>query len=155
MRLNKYLFNRVNDKEGERGQRSMVWLKRGQPCLHHLHVLSTVFSWRPFSSFLKVTRQSSTFFPPLSVCFSSPPPLFFCFAFTRLHFSGKVFASIQLRIRWRKAQVTVMQLSNIVMHHLMRVFNFRLSRTSYSLSVNQIMKQCFSFEQDVWSFSNN
>ena len=26
-------------------------LKRGQPCLHHLHVLSTVFSWRPFSSF--------------------------------------------------------------------------------------------------------
>ena len=156
MRLNKYLFNRVNDKEGERGQRSVVWLKRGQPCLHHLHVLSTVFSWRPFSSFLKVTRQSSTFFPPLSVCFSSPPPpLFFCFAFTRLHFSGNVFASIQLRIRWRKAQVTVMQLSNIVMHHLMRVFNFRLSRTSYSLSVNQIMKQCFSFEQDVWSFSNN
>ena len=40
MRLNEYLFNRVNDKEGERGQRSVVWLKRGQPCLHHLHVLS-------------------------------------------------------------------------------------------------------------------
>ena len=74
MRLNEYLFNRVNDKEGERGQRSVVCLKRGQPCLHHLHVLSTVFLWRPFSSFLKVTRQSSTFFPPLSVCFSSPPP---------------------------------------------------------------------------------
>ena len=51
MRLNKYLFNRVNNKERERGQRSVVWLKRGQPCLHHLHVLSTVFSWRPFSSF--------------------------------------------------------------------------------------------------------
>ena len=51
MRLNKYLFNRVNNKECEHGQRSVVWLKRGQPCLHHLHVLSTVFSWQPFSSF--------------------------------------------------------------------------------------------------------
>ena len=51
MRLNiKYLFNRVHNKERERGQRSVVWLKRGQPCLHRLHVLSTVFSWRPFSS---------------------------------------------------------------------------------------------------------
>ena len=44
MRLNKYLFNRVINKESERGQRSVFWLK-------HLHVLSTVFSWRPFSSF--------------------------------------------------------------------------------------------------------
>ena len=51
MRLNKYLFNRVNNKECERGQRSVVWLKHGQPCLHHLHVLGTVFSWQPFSSF--------------------------------------------------------------------------------------------------------
>ena len=51
MRLNKYLFNRVNNKERERGQRSVVWLKRGKPCLHHLRVLSTVFSWWPFSSF--------------------------------------------------------------------------------------------------------
>ena len=51
MRLNKYLFNRVNNKERKRGQRSVVWLKRGHPCLHHLHVLSTVFLWRPFSSF--------------------------------------------------------------------------------------------------------
>ena len=54
MRLNKYLFNRVNNKEHEGGQRSVVWLKRGQPCLHHLHLFSTVttvFSWRPFSLF--------------------------------------------------------------------------------------------------------
>ena len=51
MRLNKYLFNRVNNRERERGQQSVVWLKHGQPCLHRLHVLSTVFSWRPFSSF--------------------------------------------------------------------------------------------------------
>ena len=51
MRLNKYLFNRVNNKERERGQRSVVWLRRGQPYLHHLHVLSTVFLWRQFSSF--------------------------------------------------------------------------------------------------------
>ena len=51
IRLNKYLFNRVNNKKCGRAQRSVVWLKRGQPCLHHLHVLSTVFSWQPFSSF--------------------------------------------------------------------------------------------------------
>ena len=51
MRLNKYLFNTVNNKERDRGQRSVAWLKRGQPCLHHLHVLSTVFSLRPCSSF--------------------------------------------------------------------------------------------------------
>ena len=51
MRLNKYLFNRVNNKERESGQRLVVWLKRGRPCLHHLNVLSTVFWWRPFSSF--------------------------------------------------------------------------------------------------------
>ena len=49
--LNKYLFNTVNNKERGRGQRSVVWLKRGQPYLHHLHVLSTVFSWRTLSSF--------------------------------------------------------------------------------------------------------
>ena len=49
MRLNKFLFNRVNNNE--RGRGSVVWLKRCQPCLHQLHVLSTVFLWRPFSSF--------------------------------------------------------------------------------------------------------
>ena len=31
--------------------KELVWLKRGQPCLHHFHVLGTVFSWWPFSSF--------------------------------------------------------------------------------------------------------
>ena len=51
MKLNKYLFNTVNNKELGRGQRSVVWLKHGQPCLHQLHVLSTVFSWQPLSSF--------------------------------------------------------------------------------------------------------
>ena len=51
IRLNKYLFNRVNNKKCGRAHRSVVWFKRGQPCLHHLHVLSTVFSWQPFSSF--------------------------------------------------------------------------------------------------------
>ena len=48
MKLN--LFNTVNNKERGRGQRSVVWLKRSQPCLHHLHVLSTTFSWQPLSS---------------------------------------------------------------------------------------------------------
>ena len=51
MKLNKYLFNTVNNKEHGCGQRSVVWLNCGQPCSHQLHVLSTVFSWRPFSSF--------------------------------------------------------------------------------------------------------
>ena len=51
MKLNKYLFNTVNNKELGRGQWSVVWLKRGQPCLHQPHVLITVFSWRPLSSF--------------------------------------------------------------------------------------------------------
>ena len=50
MRLNR-IFNAVNNKEHGRGQRSVVWLKRGQPSLHHFHVLGTVFSWRPFSLF--------------------------------------------------------------------------------------------------------
>ena len=65
MRLNKYLFNRVNNKERESGKRSVVWLKRGQPCLHHLHVLSTVFSWRQFSSF----SLWIILLPPDSRCF--------------------------------------------------------------------------------------
>ena len=68
MRLNKYLFNRVNNKERERGQRSVVWFKRGQPCLHRLHVLSTVFSWRPFSSF----SLWIIFLPPIPP--RRPPP---------------------------------------------------------------------------------
>ena len=48
MRLNKYLFNRVNNKE--------------------LHVLSTVFSWRPFS--LRLAFGSVFYphpFPPLTI----------------------------------------------------------------------------------------
>ena len=65
MRLNKYLFNRVNNKERERGQRSVVWFQRGQPCLHRLHVLSTVFSWRPFSSFSRWIILLPPSLPPL------------------------------------------------------------------------------------------
>ena len=33
------------------GQRSVIWLKLSQPCLHHPHVLSTTFSWQPLSLF--------------------------------------------------------------------------------------------------------
>ena len=51
MKLNNYLLNTINNKERGHGQRSVVWLKRGQPCLRHLHVLSTAFSWRPLSLF--------------------------------------------------------------------------------------------------------
>ena len=71
MRLNKYLFNTVNNKEGERGQRSVVWLKRGQPCLHHLHVLRTVFSWRPFSPF----SLWIILLPPCLLTLPPPPPI--------------------------------------------------------------------------------
>ena len=38
--------NTVNNKECGGGQRSVVWVKCGQPRLHHLHVLSTAFLWR-------------------------------------------------------------------------------------------------------------
>ena len=40
MKLN--IFNTVNNEEQERGQQSVVLLKHSQPCLHHLHVLSTL-----------------------------------------------------------------------------------------------------------------
>ena len=46
-----YIFNTVNNKERGHGQWSVVWLKCSYPCLHHLHVLSTAFSWWPLSSF--------------------------------------------------------------------------------------------------------
>ena len=42
MKLN--IFNTVNNEEQGRGQQSVVLLKHSQPCLHHLHVLSTLFS---------------------------------------------------------------------------------------------------------------
>ena len=73
MRLNKYLFNRVNNKDCERGQRSVVWLKRGQPCLHHLHVLGTVFSWShslclAFGSFFYPHPSPPLILPLLNQC---------------------------------------------------------------------------------------
>ena len=50
------------------GQWSVVWLKHGQPCLHHLHVLSTTFSWQPLSLFsLRIILLPPTPPPP-------PPP---------------------------------------------------------------------------------
>ena len=56
MRLVHYImklnwFNTVNNEGRGRGQQSVVGLKHSQPCLHHLHVLSTMFSWWPLSSF--------------------------------------------------------------------------------------------------------
>ena len=49
MKLN--LFNTVNNEERGCGQRSVIWLKRSQPCLNHLYVLSKTFSWWPLSLF--------------------------------------------------------------------------------------------------------
>ena len=63
MKLN--LFNTVNNEECRRGQWSVVWLKRGQPCLHHLHVLSTTFSWQPLSLFsLRIILLPPSLPPP-------------------------------------------------------------------------------------------
>ena len=56
------------------GQWSVRWLKRGQPCLHHLHVLHTAFpgglSFRlAFGSFFKPLPSSpALFFSDKSVC---------------------------------------------------------------------------------------
>ena len=55
MKLSKYLFNTVNNKE------------HGQPCLHHLHVFSPVFSWWPFFSL-----SFGSFFHPHPSCFILP-----------------------------------------------------------------------------------
>ena len=63
------IFNTVNNKEHGRGQRSVVWLKRSPPCSHHIHVLSTVFSWQPFSSFSLWIILLPPSLPP-------PPPRF-------------------------------------------------------------------------------
>ena len=48
MKLN---FNTVNNEERGCGQRSVIWLKRSQPCLNHLCVLIKTFSWWPLSLF--------------------------------------------------------------------------------------------------------
>ena len=59
------LFNTVNNEECGCGQRSEVWLKHSQHCLHHLHVLSTAFSWWPLSSFsLWIILLPSSPLPP-------------------------------------------------------------------------------------------
>ena len=50
-------------------QQSVRWLKHGQPCLHHLHVLSTAF---PGGHSLRLALGS--FFYPTSL---PAPPLFF------------------------------------------------------------------------------
>ena len=53
------------------GQRSVRWLKRGKPCLHHLHVLCTAF---PGGLSLRLAFGSffSFFYPH-----PSPPPFIF------------------------------------------------------------------------------
>ena len=50
-------------------QQSVRWLKHGQPCLHHLHVLSAAF---PGGNSLRLALGS--FFYPTSL---PAPPLFF------------------------------------------------------------------------------
>ena len=55
------------------GQRSVRWFKRGQPCLHHLHVLSTAFpggqSLRlAFGSFFYPHASSPFIFPVINQC---------------------------------------------------------------------------------------
>ena len=70
----------------------MVWLKRGQPCLHHLHVLSTTFSWQPLSLFsLRIILL-----PP-----SLPPPPGFANFIDEWSHSDFCFTSFGVQF-WRK-----------------------------------------------------
>ena len=58
------------------GQRSVRWLKRGQPCLHHLHVLRTAFpgglslrlAFGSFFSFFYPHPSSPFIFPLINQC---------------------------------------------------------------------------------------
>ena len=63
----KWSLTELTTRSASVGQRSMRWLKGGQPCLHHLHVLGTAF---PSGHSLRLVFGS--FFYP----HSSPPLLF-------------------------------------------------------------------------------
>ena len=104
MKLN--LFNTVNNKERGRGQRSVVWLKRSQPCLHHLHVLSTTFSWRPLSSF----SLWIILLPFHSRCFAVQSSRFFlrCLGL-RLAFVQSLFPRNLGRQSWRDVRLCVLR----------------------------------------------
>ena len=63
VRLN--LFNTVNNEERGRGQRSVIWVKCSQPCLHHLQCAQ-------YNVFLTATL----FVQPLDHSFTPIPPPF-------------------------------------------------------------------------------
>ena len=105
MKLHKYLFYTVNNKERGRGQRPVVCLMRGQSCLHHLHVLSTVFSWRPFSSF----SLWIILLPSASRCFLLFGQTFFFLRCLRLRlaFVQSLFRRYLGRQSWRDVRLCV------------------------------------------------
>ena len=76
----RYWGLKVNNEDWGRGQRSVVWLMPSQPCFHHLHVLSTMCSCQPLSSF----NLWIILLPP------SPPPFHWLISVTGalLHWSG-------------------------------------------------------------------
>ena len=77
----------------------------GQPWLHHLHVLGTVFSWRPFSSF----SLWIVLLPSDSCCFCcSFKPFFFlrCLRL-RLFFCATLFRRNLGRQSWRDVRLYV------------------------------------------------
>ena len=74
----RYWGLKVNNEDWGRGQRSVVWLMPSQPCFHHLHVLSTMCSWQPVSSFnlwIILLPPSPPPFPLINQCDRCLAPL--------------------------------------------------------------------------------
>ena len=70
VKLNKHLCNTVNNKERRRGQRSVVWLKRGQPCL-----VTSMYSVQRFPGSHSLRLAFGSFFCPHPTRFILPLPL--------------------------------------------------------------------------------
>ena len=124
----------LNNKECKRGQWSVVWLKRGHPCLHHLHVLSTVFSWRPFSSFslwiILLPSSLPSLILPLLICVTGAlVPLAW-----GLMAGGRGFAShggVTLSRRWPRHRWKPLDIPGTHLH-----------------SVTQLLTKCFAIYRD-------
>ena len=65
MKLNKYLFNTINNKERGHGHRSVVWLKHDQsallaspPCVQYSIFLVAILFWAVFICSFSILRNS-------------------------------------------------------------------------------------------------
>ena len=69
----KWSLTELTTRSASVGQRSVRWLKRGQPCLHHLHVLGIAFPsghslFLVFVSFFYPHCSPPLFFPLINQC---------------------------------------------------------------------------------------